>query len=632
MKKYLLAIIPLLLLVASCEKEPEKANPNNEDSSTTTPTPTNKTNSLKGVTFKKMDISGAQALALASAKSKTKMATKGDGDGGQADEEIDDGPREPTILYIMGEDGLLSEVKYTLEVEGEGEVVEMVSANLKIAMDCVYTIGKKWLWLYDCYYYYPDMESIEDYNVLKAIREVISEFNRNRHDFLVRKTDGGLFAWDDVSNPVFGDVNWIEDYPYIQQELPCKVDQVGEDIVTAILPDNDGRFGWKLYGIFDNGDVLDVKQLLNNSVYCSNFFIPIPGQDAILFVPNHVGDWVVLFTKTAKMSLISSSFADNEDKKCKILIDGDVVYGVRLQDEASDFMATDYSVFSSNAGYSVPMCLDQYHNTMFCNIVVDKSETLYIKNGDSICGVSASNDDPNSYVLSTGSDGITLSSGSYDFVYDAKTNILYVDNVDARTHSIGPIVTLHPLSVDLGTHKASWGEPYLSFTGLFSYRCMTNVVVDTYMAQNHILKWVRTSPTGPKGNTIYAGSLDTQSRKITYEVRDLPDYFPKDWNMYYDGVGYAMYDNQSFYACSTETWVAERVPIDYSALEVDLVGNYEFYFYDMELAYVARAMTLEGTQVTIYVDVTGEKRGIARVYTKEASGAGETISQLIKLN
>ena len=144
---------------------------------------------VHNIEFKRMHLDGVKALALASDGSDTQKAPRrvhtADGDG-----EITYETHQP--VYSVSPDGTLVEITYTIECRGNGEVVEMVKANLRLVMQNIFTIGDDWLWLYDCYYEYPELDQLKEpyYSIIK---DKIDNFYGN---FLVRKRDGALFYWD----------------------------------------------------------------------------------------------------------------------------------------------------------------------------------------------------------------------------------------------------------------------------------------------------------------------------------------------------------------------------------------------------------------------------------------------------
>ena len=104
---------------------------------------------VHNIEFKRMHLDGVKALALASDGSDEQKAPRrvhtAEGDG-----EITYETHQP--VYSVSEDGTLVEITYTIEARGNGEVVDMVKAKMRLVMENIFTIGDEWLWLYNCYY------------------------------------------------------------------------------------------------------------------------------------------------------------------------------------------------------------------------------------------------------------------------------------------------------------------------------------------------------------------------------------------------------------------------------------------------------------------------------------------------
>ena len=64
----------------------------------------------------------------------------------------------------------------------------------------------------------------------------------------------------------------------------------------------------------------------------------------------------------------------------------------------------------------------------------------------------------------------------------------------------------------------------------------------------------------------------------------------------------------------------------------DVVGEIVWIFNYERMMFWGQARTLEGDYVNIYIPVTGENRGVARITVEETHGAGDTVTQLIRLN
>ena len=148
----------------------------------------NRGGSASSMTFKRMDIAGAKAIALAN-----------DGSQKNAPQRIlarDGGDPEYNVsnpVWTVSEDGTLVEVHYTIEVVGNGEIVDLVKANMRLVMQYIYPINDDWLWLVNCEYDYPGLDDIPE-PLHGKIRELINNAGIDLN-FLVRKSDGALFQW-----------------------------------------------------------------------------------------------------------------------------------------------------------------------------------------------------------------------------------------------------------------------------------------------------------------------------------------------------------------------------------------------------------------------------------------------------
>ena len=110
----------------------------------------NRGGSASSMTFKRMDIAGAKAIALASDGSSRNNGPKRMPAEGDAPDYNVSNP-----VWTVSEDGTLVEVHYTIEVVGNGEIVDLVKANMRLVMQYIYPIGDEWLWLVNCEYDYP---------------------------------------------------------------------------------------------------------------------------------------------------------------------------------------------------------------------------------------------------------------------------------------------------------------------------------------------------------------------------------------------------------------------------------------------------------------------------------------------
>ena len=121
-----------------------------------------------------------------------------------------------------------------------------------------------------------------------------------------------------------------------------------------------------------------------------------------------------------------------------------------------------------------------------------------------------------------------------------------------------------------------------------------------------------------------------------YDSKELSGRFPSRMNQYYDGVAYVADGNTGYYECSLATAQEKRVSIDFTEMNrymSELSTQLTEPQIDSSLmAFTMTAITRSGTKLTIYVDVTGQNAGKARVYTTESGGAGLVISSMVRLN
>lgn len=203
--------------------------------------------------FKRMDIAGAKALALASDNSSNKQNAparmKADGE-------------DPTYnvsnpIYTVSDDGTLVEVHYTIEVVGNGEIVDLVKANMRLKASYIYAIGDDWLWLVNCEYDYPGIEDMQE-PLRGRIRELMhAAFESN---FLVRRSDGALFEWSrEQGRPERGRGYWRPSDVY------GEVEAVGNDIFTSPSMGGVDDYYGRIYKLQDQGDELNVVQVLSST-------------------------------------------------------------------------------------------------------------------------------------------------------------------------------------------------------------------------------------------------------------------------------------------------------------------------------------------------------------------------------
>ena len=255
--------------------------------------------------FKRMDIAGAKAIALAADGSSQQKAP--------ARMKADDG-EEPTYnvsnpIYTVSDDGTLVEVKYTIEVVGNGEIVDLVKANMRLKARYIYAIGDKWLWLMNCEYDYPGIEDMQE-PLRGRIRELMHDgFESN---YLVRRSDGALFGWSrDQGRPERG-------MGYFRpSDVYGEVEAVGNDIFTSPSMGGVDDYYGRIFKLQDQGDKLDVVQVLS-STQQGAFLLP----DNRGFIGTYLisaGDLpVTLNPQTLQLSNISTGDIDIDQKETKV--------------------------------------------------------------------------------------------------------------------------------------------------------------------------------------------------------------------------------------------------------------------------------------------------------------------------
>lgn len=215
---------------------------------------------VNNIEFKRMHLEGVTALALASDGSEAQNAPRrmpAEGGEGDVTYEI----HQPA--YSVSEDGTLVEITYTIEARGNGEVVNMVIAKMRLVMENIFTIGDDWLWLYSCYYDFPGLEELEE-PYRSMIKEQVDNFYGN---FLVRKRDGALFYWDGRDGrPLYTN----QGVPFYQQsDLNSVVECINGEIYSNCWQQSH-LIGRGLFRLKDQGDQLEVTRMHNETLYSTS--------------------------------------------------------------------------------------------------------------------------------------------------------------------------------------------------------------------------------------------------------------------------------------------------------------------------------------------------------------------------
>ena len=263
---------------------------------------------VSSMQFKRMNIAGAKALALASdAGNPQKMPAR------LPAALMDEGDPEYNIsnpIFTVSEDGTLVEVHYTIEVVGNGEIVDMIKANMRLKAQYIYAIGNEWLWLVNCEYDYPGIDEVKE-PMKGQIRELMgAAFESN---FLVRRSDGALFEWSrEQGRPERGRGYWRPSDVYGEVEI------MGKDIFTSPCKNGgvDDYYG-RIYKLQDKGDVLNVVQVLN-STQQGGWLLPDNRGfiGTYLFSAGYLP--VTLNPQTLQLSNISTGDIDVDQKEMKV--------------------------------------------------------------------------------------------------------------------------------------------------------------------------------------------------------------------------------------------------------------------------------------------------------------------------
>ena len=250
MKRFLTALLPcaamLALAVSLTACDPDDAS------------------GIKGVTFRKANIAGADMLAIAASGAETR-----------AEGDVTVGPQ---ALYTVSEDGTMVQVSYNVEVEGaEGEVAETIQANLIISPRFIFPVGTDWLWLANCSYDVKDGWSngtIPQGPGRHAISKILNEFNDLHHDshgahFLIRKSDGAIFEWTIEAGAPDGMDDGFKQPTFLNGWFH----QFGKDLFVR-------KGGWvgdspwwpTLFRLEDKGNTLDAVNLLGDNIGCGGIW------------------------------------------------------------------------------------------------------------------------------------------------------------------------------------------------------------------------------------------------------------------------------------------------------------------------------------------------------------------------
>jgi hypothetical protein len=251
--------------------------------------------------FKRMDIAGAKAIALASdGSSRNNGPKRMPAEGNDSDYNVSN------PVWTVSEDGTLVEVHYTIEVVGNGEIVDLVKANMRLVMQYIYPIGDEWLWLVNCEYDYPGLDDIPE-PLHGKIRELINNAGIDLN-FLVRKSDGALFQWTrEQGCPQKG-------RGYKQpSDIYGQVESVGKDVFSCPSMGGLDDYHGRIYKLEDQGDILNVVQVLNSSQSGNGLYVDDRGFVGTILGGDFGGGIpVIIDPSSLKLSNINSGAAQLE--------------------------------------------------------------------------------------------------------------------------------------------------------------------------------------------------------------------------------------------------------------------------------------------------------------------------------
>ena len=261
----------------------------------------NRGGSASSMTFKRMDIAGAKAIALAN-----------DGSQKNAPQRIlarDGGDPEYNVsnpVWTVSEDGTLVEVHYTIEVVGNGEIVDLVKANMRLVMQYIYPINDDWLWLVNCEYDYPGLDDIPE-PLHGKIRELMNNAGIDLN-FLVRKSDGALFQWTQEQGcPKQG-----RGYRR-PSDIYGQVESLGGDVFSCPSMGGLDDYYGRIYKLQDQGDILNVVQVLNSSQSGNGLFVDDRGFVGTILGGDFGGGIpVIIDPSSVKLSNINAGEAQLE--------------------------------------------------------------------------------------------------------------------------------------------------------------------------------------------------------------------------------------------------------------------------------------------------------------------------------
>ena len=627
-----------------------------------------------GVSFRKVDLSGASSLVLASGKSedskswtRSSMSKAGDGGDGGGDEQHTDFDYSAP-LYKVSADGTMVEVDYDIEVttssDAGGEIKDSLKANLRLKIEYIYGINDKWLMLYNCNYDYPGYDELPDGNFKAAINRLINDGNNINRNYMVRQEDGALFLLETGErNPGLG-----RERPHTQTESQGAMEMIGNDIYYLDC-------ATRLCRMEDRGNTLNLVQVLSNNVF--NDYILSNGS-VLGVVPKYetasgqsqMGMPSVVFP--GQNSVVPISGINLDDKEVQMFLIDDELYVSRKNGFALDsieYPLGDAYLVVGNEEYQM-FEMGNGFNTQYgvYNVPIEAGSKIYIKShsndtilrawdwsewqsieGSTYCRLSDSEDTnyPELEITETGNYEVYInligwsaggelqiskegwSSGRDPYFVFGKDR--YMRGDEAALYKV--VTSGNTASLSEEPVIRYIGEsPHFISNGSWGYDTRHSRIIS-----GGILSWIDIKET----NYWYVQERTTMLSRIdlntmTYSSVELSERFPIYLSEYYDGVAYVADGNKGYYACSLVTGTENYVPFDFSALSQYSGGMAtlpsDAVFLPEIMAYKMTAFMIGGTQLDFYVDVLGDDAGKARVYATEGSGSGMVISSLVRLN
>lgn len=626
-----------------------------------------------GVSFRKVDLSGASSLVLASGKSedskswtRSSMTKAGDGGDGGGDEQHTDFDYSAP-LYKVSADGTMVEVDYQIEIvtkseSGSGvksEVRDSLNANLRLKMEYIYAIDDKWLLLYNCSYDYPGYDDLPDGTLKSIVNRLITDGNHINRNYMVRLEDGALFLFD--FGPLMPGIGRTK--PHSQEEVRGAMNVMGKDLYFL---DN----GPELTRMADRGSTLDLSHVLNSNIRINyilksgSAFGVVPlyenGQSMMMGMPSVVFpgrnelvpiDGININDRNVQMFLADDELYVSRNNGPKLdeieyelgdtylIVDGvehqmlfqDSLFGYnyaiynvpahagsKIQIKTSIgmlFTACEFTNFDFDAAYEWGMLVepqgiaehDYYHEFV---IPEDGNYEFYL----SLIGPDYGGD------IQFAPEGWSATASPGDF------------NCGRDRYERGEEAAFY--KVNITDNSASLSEQpvvrYLGYSPIFSYMESDFETRHRRIINGGVVSWLDED----KDHHTILNRVDLKNKE--YFSKELSGRFPSRMNQYYDGVAYVADGNTGYYECSLATAQEKRISFDFTALNrymSELSTQLSEPQFDSSLmAFTMTAFTRSGTKLTIYVDVTGQDAGKARVYTTESGGAGLVITSMVRLN